>query len=117
ISDQPDVDQDEPEVLYDALHHAREPASLSQLIFYMWYLLENYGTNDEVTYLVDSTEMYFVPCVNPDGYVYNWNNHPTGGGMWRKNRRVNGNGTFGVDLNRNYGHEWGYNNTGSSPDP
>lgn len=117
ISDQPNVDQDKPEVLYDALHHAREPASLSQLIFYMWYLLENYGTNDEVTYLVDSTEMYFVPCVNPDGYEHNWLNDPAGGGMWRKNRRVNGDGTFGVDLNRNYGHQWGFNNTGSSPDP
>lgn len=117
ISNMPNVDQDKPEVLYDALHHAREPASLSQLIFYMWYLLENYGTDPEVTYLLENIEMYFVPCVNPDGYEYNRSNSPSGGGMWRKNRRNNGDGSFGVDLNRNYGHEWGYNDIGSSTNP
>ena len=44
ISDNPSTDETEPEMLYTALHHAREPGSLSQLIFYMYYLLENYGT-------------------------------------------------------------------------
>ena len=37
--------------------------------------------------------------------------------MWRKNRRYNANGTFGVDLNRNYGYKWGYDENGSSSDP
>lgn len=114
ISDNADQAEAEPEVLYTALHHAREPESLSQLIFYMWYLLENYNSNAEIKYLVDHTEMYFVPCVNPDGYVYNLTANPNGGGMWRKNRRNNG-GSFGVDLNRNYGKFWGYDNEGSSP--
>ncbi len=115
ISDNPNVDEAEPEILYDAVHHAREPNSMSQLLFYMWYLLENYDTNPEVKYLVDNTEMYFVPCVNPDGYIYNETTDPTGGGFWRKNRRDNGDGTFGVDLNRNYGYQWGFDNSGSSP--
>lgn len=114
ISDNPGVDESEPELLYDALHHAREGASLSQLIFYMWYLLENYSTNPDIQFLVDNTEMFFMPCVNPDGYVYNQTTNPNGGGMWRKNRRNNGT-TFGVDLNRNYGYNWGYDNVGSSP--
>lgn len=116
ISNAPNTDQDKPEVLYNAVHHAREPASMSQLIFYMWYLLENYGTDPEATYLVDNRELYFVPCLNPDGYVYNQNSDPDGGGMWRKNRRDNGDGTFGVDLNRNYGWLWGLDDLGSSPD-
>ena len=77
--------------------------SLVQTIFYMWYILENYGTNDEVTYLVDHTQMFFVPCLNPDGYVYNEITNPNGGGMWRKNRR----GGYGIDLNRNYSYGWG----------
>ncbi|MDX2174546.1 MAG: M14 family zinc carboxypeptidase [Bacteroidota bacterium] len=115
ISDNPSVDENEPEVLYTSLHHAREAASLSQLIFYMWYLLENYSSNPDIKGIVDNSEMYFVPCVNPDGYVYNQTTNPNGGGMWRKNRRVNGGGTFGVDLNRNYGDHWGYDNIGSSP--
>lgn len=115
ISDNPTVDEAEPQILYTALHHAREPASLSQMIFYMYYLLENYGTNPEITALVNNTEMYFMPCVNPDGYVYNETTDPTGGGMWRKNRRDNNNGTMGVDLNRNYGFNWAYDDIGSSP--
>src|SRR5690606_15325000 len=41
---------------------------------------------------------------------------PGGGGMWRKNRRNNGS-SFGVDLNRNYGYLWGYDNWGSSGNP
>lgn len=115
ISDNPNVNETEPEVLYTAVHHAREPESLTQLIFYMYYLLENYGSNDEVTHLVNNTEMYFIPMLNPDGYVRNQLTDANGGGLWRKNRRDNGDGTFGVDLNRNYGHEWGYDNSGSSP--
>jgi carboxypeptidase T len=114
ISDNPSSAETEPQVLYTSLHHAREAASLSQLIYYMWYLLENYGTNAEVTYLVNNLEIYFIPCVNPDGYIYNEITNPAGGGMWRKNRVDNEDGTFGVDLNRNYGYNWGFDNTGSS---
>ena len=118
ISDNPDRDEtDEPQVFYNALHHAREPNSMSQLIFYMWYLLENYATDPEVKFLVDNTALYFVPCVNPDGYVYNQTTNPFGGGFWRKNRRTNADNSFGVDLNRNYGYKWGFNNNGSSGQP
>lgn len=115
FSDNPNVDENEPEVLYTALHHAREGASLSQLIFYMWHLLENYATDPDIQATLNNSELFFVPCVNPDGYVFNQTTDPNGGGMWRKNRRDNGDGTFGVDLNRNYGTNWGYDNVGSSP--
>lgn len=98
ISDNPSTAEGEPQILYSAIHHAREPASLSQLIFYMWYLLENYDTNPEVKSIVDNTELYFIPVVNPDGYLYNEKTDPNGGGFWRKNRK-NG---HGVDNNRNY---------------
>jgi carboxypeptidase T len=116
ISDNPETEEaGEPQILYTALHHAREPNSLSQVIFYLWYLLENYETDPEVKYIVDNAELYFIPCVNPDGYIYNETTNPDGGGYWRKNRRDNGDGSFGVDLNRNYGFEWGFDNIGSSP--
>ncbi len=114
ISDNPNTDENEPKILYTALHHAREPESLSQLVFYMWYILENYSTSSYVKSLVDSTEMFFIPCVNPDGYIYNQTTNPNGGGLWRKNRRSNGGNIYGVDLNRNYGYKWGYDNVGSS---
>jgi carboxypeptidase T len=116
ISDNPNADEsEEPEVLYTALHHCREVNALSQMLFFMWHLLENYDKDPQIKYLLDNTALYFVPIVNPDGYVFNQTTRPQGGGMWRKNRRNNGNNTFGVDLNRNYGHQWGIDNNGSSP--
>lgn len=116
ISDNPEVDESEQEILYTGLHHAREPQSMTTVIYFMWYMLENYGSDPTVTNLVDNRELYFVPVVNPDGYVYNQQTNPNGGGLWRKNRRNNGT-SYGVDLNRNYGYKWGYNNSGSSPTP
>ena len=107
ISDNASVNETEPKVLYTSVHHAREPLSMSESIFYMWYLLENYQTNLEVKYLVDNTQMFFVPCINPDGYVYNETTNPNGGGMHRKNRRNVGTTNKGVDLNRNYSYGWG----------
>jgi carboxypeptidase T len=117
ISDNPNVSESEPKVYMNSLIHAREPEGMQQLIFFMWYLLENYGTSEEIQYLVNNLEIYFVPVVNPDGYEYNRAFYPAGGGQWRKNRRNNGNGTFGVDLNRNFGYKWGYDDIGSSPYP
>lgn len=107
ISDNPNTDENEPEMLYSAIHHAREPGALQQTIFYMWYLLENYNSSEEIQGVLNNTELYFVPCVNPDGYVYNETTNPNGGGMWRKNRKDNGDGTYGVDPNRNYSYQWG----------
>jgi len=118
ISDNPGVSESEPQVLYTALHHAREPESMMQMIYFMYFLLENYSTNAEAQYLIDNREMYFIPVLNPDGYEYNRQTDPNGGGMWRKNRRNNG-GSYGVDLNRNYGpyEYWNAPNGGSSTDP
>ncbi|MCK6614688.1 MAG: immune inhibitor A [Ignavibacteriaceae bacterium] len=117
ISDNPNLEEPEPRVLYDALIHAREPQAMATVIYYMYYLLENYNTNPEVKYLVDNREMYFVPVVNPDGYEWNRINSPNGGGMWRKNRYAQGSTIYGVDLNRNYGYMWAYDNIGSSGTP
>lgn len=115
ISDQVNQDENESEVLYTSIHHAREPLSLSSTLFYMWYLLENYQSDEEISYLVNETELFFIPLINPDGYIYNQIIEPNGGGMWRKNRRPNTDGSFGVDLNRNYSYGWG--TTGISFDP
>jgi len=120
VSDNPNEDEEEPEVLYTGLTHAREPVGMMNLFYFVQLLCESYGTDPELTYLVDNREMWFIPVINPDGYLYNESIQPNGGGMHRKNRRDTncGDGTNrGVDLNRNYGYGWGANNTGSSPDP
>lgn len=101
ISDNPNQEElNEPQILYTAVTHAREVMTIQETIFYMWFILENYTKNSEIKALVDNTEMYFIPFVNPDGYVYNQTKKPQGGGMWRKNRR----GGYGVDNNRNYSY-------------
>ena len=120
ISDNPNTDEpSEPEVLYTALHHAREPQGMMTVIYYMWWLLENYEKDTEAAYLVNNRQMYFIPVVNPDGYVFNQTNSPNGGGMWRENRRHNSGSCYGVDLNRNYGPYtmWNSNNGGSVVTP
>jgi hypothetical protein len=115
VSDNPFVDEDEPEVRIDSLHHAREPVSMHASLYFLDWLLENYGIDPLATHLVDDREIWFIPAVNPDGYEYNRSIAPNGGGLWRKNRRDNGGGSFGVDLNRNYSYQWGYDDGGSSP--
>lgn len=115
ISDNPTQDELEPEVMYTAAIHAREVITPLVLLNVMNYLTDNYGVLPEVTELVDERELWFVPMVNPDGYYHNQVTDPNGGGLWRKNRRDNGDGSYGVDLNRNFGYEWGYDDGGSSP--
>lgn len=114
ISDNASVDEHEPEVLYTGLQHAREAIGGTSLIFFMQYLAENYASDNRIKELVDNREIFIIPCVNPDGYAYNYSgasaSYPfTGGGLWRKNRRNTGGGAsnIGVDLNRNYSVDWG----------
>ena len=106
ISDNVSVDENEPEVLYTALQHAREAIGGTSMIFFMQYLCENYAGNTQVQDLVNNRELFIIPCVNPDGYEYNRSTNPSGGGMHRKNRRNNNGTNPGVDLNRNYGIDW-----------
>jgi hypothetical protein len=116
ISDNVAVDESEAEILYMGCHHARELMSVEIPLKFAIYLLQNYGSSSTVTSYVDNREIFIIPMVNPEGHVYVQKNHAgSSNNWWRKNRRNNGNGTFGVDLNRNYSYQWGYDNTGSSP--
>jgi len=123
VSDNAGVTEPEPRVLISGAHHAREPIGCSIAIDYLYWLLGNYNTNDTATTIVNNAETWFVPVVNPDGYVFNETYDDPWGYGWRKNCRDNNNSGQmepdydGVDLNRNYGYMWGYNNAGSSPDP
>lgn len=113
ISDQVGRDEGEPGLLVLGCHHAREWISVEVPYLFAAHLLENYGLDQAVTAAVDGTEIWVVPLVNPDGLEYTIRAYR----YWRKNRRLNADGSFGVDLNRNYGFAWGYDNEGSSGDP
>ena len=117
VSDNPNIDENEPQALYTGLHHSREPMSYMNLFYFMHWLGENYNSDLLAQHLVNNREIWFIPAINPDGLVYNQSIAPSGGGMQRKNTRDTCSGTpIGVDLNRNYGYLWGYDNDGSSPD-
>ncbi len=111
-----------PVVFYNALTHAREPGGMLALFYFIDDLLAHYGTDPFATYLLDQRRIYICPLVNPDGYKVNEDTYTNTAsfGLWRKNTRDNnGNGVFnsdsdGVDLNRNYGFQWGYDEIGSS---
>lgn len=115
VSDNVDVDEDEPEAIIDCLTHAREPQSMMTTLYFVNWMLENYPSDPFAKFLIENRELWVVPVHNPDGYERNRQYKPYGGGMWRKNRRNNGDGTRGVDPNRNWGYMWGYDNVGSSP--
>jgi hypothetical protein len=103
ISDNPAVEEDEAEILFVGGHHAREWISVDVPLLLAKYLLENYSTDARIQNLIDNGEIWILPLLNPDGHQYSVLSNR----LWRKNRRDNGDGTFGVDLNRNYSYEWG----------
>ncbi|MFK3980837.1 M14 family zinc carboxypeptidase [Micromonospora sp. NPDC050397] len=108
-----------PAVLYGGNQHAREWITPEMVRRLMHHVLDNYGTDPEITRLVDTTELWFLPVSNPDGYDFTFTPDNR---LWRKNLRDNnGDGKItagdGVDLNRNFSYKWGYDNEGSSPDP
>lgn len=107
ISDNVASDENEPEVLFIGVQHAREAIGGSSMIFMMQYLCQNYATDSRIRNLVDNREIFIIVCMNPDGWEYNRSTDPNGGGDWRKNREPNSGGSFGVDLNRNWGIDWG----------
>ncbi len=108
ISDNPSVDENEPEILFMGHHHAREAIGGASMIFLMQYLCEYYSKDNRIKDLVDNREIFIIVCANPDGWERNRVIAPTGGAQWRKNMRVQGTGITqrGVDLNRNWGVSW-----------
>jgi len=118
LSDNPNVDEPaEPVMWLDGLHHAREPMSGESVLQFADWLCVNQASDPDARRALNTRSILIVPCANPDGYEYNRQTNPNGGGMWRKNRRNNGGGSFGVDLNRNYSYEWGPQWPGSSGNP
>ncbi len=87
-----------PALLYTGTAHAREWIGHELAVSFIDYLLLNHNTNPEIADVLTQNTLYIVPCLNPDGFEYSRQHFS----FWRKNRRNNGDGTFGVDLNRNF---------------
>jgi hypothetical protein len=100
ITDNPDVEEVEAEVRICGAHHGDEKMSSAVCMRLANELTDNYGSDPEITDLVDNREIWIVPIVNPDGY--------------EANSRYN---AHGVDLNRNYGYMWEYGSSGPFTEP
>ena len=114
ISNSPDEDNKKPEALITGAQHSCEVIGPACVRLDMNHLCENYDTDPEVKWLVDNRQIYFVPIYNIDGYLYI---ESSGNKNWRKNRRRNDDGSYGVDPNRNYPYKWGYDDINSSSNP
>ena len=105
--------QDKPSVLLNGGQHAHEWISVMAPMYIADRMVAEYDSNPVVRTLTDQVEFIIIPTVNPDGYVYSWETAR----LWRGNRRDNGDGTFGVDLNRNWGFHWGEDRGNASAEP
>lgn len=97
-ADQKDV----PEILFVGLHHAREWISYEVPLSTAEFIVKNKDSNTFLKNILNNAVLWFVPMLNPDGYLYSWEENR----MWRYNRRINPDSTIGVDLNRNYDATW-----------
>lgn len=120
ISDNVASEEDEPETLIMALHHAREWPTTEIALALIENLTDGYGSNKTVSWLVDNRETWIIPVVNPDGLDFALSSDDN----WRKNRHYfPASDSYGVDLNRNYnGSENGdplgaWGGAGTSDDP
>ena len=109
ISDNVQVDEDEPAMLVATTHHAREISTPVIALEAAARLTAGYGVDERITNAVDAHEIWIAPVWNPDGYNYVF----TTNNLWRKNRRVFSNGV-GVDQNRNYPQAWSSSCAGST---
>ncbi len=99
-----------PVVLWHGAQHAREWVSPMTVSYLASRFAADYGSDPRITDIVNNNRIIIVPVMNPDGYLYTWSSER----YWRKNRRNNG-GSFGVDLNRNWGYEWGGQGASDNP--
>jgi hypothetical protein len=96
--------------------HGRELITPETALVFMQYLLDNYGVDPDVTWLLDEHMIYILTSANPDGHIKNEAGQPWA--YWRKNTQPYGSCSstdFGVDLNRNSSFHWG--GPGASTNP
>ena len=105
--------EDKPAIFINGCQHAREWITPMATTYLIQTLSEQYNSDNEVNMFLDEVDVYIVPVVNPDGYVYTWSDNR----WWRKNRQLNiGNTCVGTDLNRNWNIDWnGGQSTSENP--
>jgi len=104
--------KNKPQIWMNGGQHAREWIAPASVMYMTERLIKGYKSGDpKVKALLDRFEFVVAPVINPDGYEYSH----TGNRLWRKNRRKNKDGTYGVDLNRNWENHWGQGGASTTP--
>ncbi len=98
ISKNVETADSKPALLYTGSVHAREWIGHELALKFIDYVAKNQNVDPELEKSLTESTIYMVPCLNPDGYEYSRKHFS----FWRKNRRKNHDGTYGVDLNRNF---------------
>ena len=89
---------EKPALLYTGTIHAREWIGHELALEFIAHVAKNQDVDPVLEKALEESTIYMVPCLNPDGYEYSRKHFS----FWRKNRRKNHDGTYGVDLNRNF---------------
>ena len=99
LSDNPEIDEDEPEVLLTSTMHGDETTGYVLTLRLIDHLLAGYGTDAEITALVDETEIWINPLANPDGTYRDGDDTVDGGIRWYTTTTG---GSTSVNPNRNF---------------
>lgn len=105
-----DTHLNKPALFYTGTIHAREWIGIELSLSFAKYILDHIDYDPQLNSILDRATLYMVPCANPDGFEYSRNHFS----FWRKNRRKNADGSFGVDLNRNFSIGFTPNNNTTS---
>ncbi|KAI8847890.1 hypothetical protein BC829DRAFT_231388 [Chytridium lagenaria] len=98
-------------IWWNSGQHAREWIGPATALYQAYKLLTLADSDPVVKSYLQKVQFVITPMQNPDGYVYTF----TTNRLWRKNRRLNSGGTYGVDLNRNWDEHWGAAGASSTP--
>ena len=111
-------------ILFTGMHHAREPVAMMMNLYIILHLISL--PSSFRNYLFNNINIFFIPIINIDGYIYNSEQyektHNISKCMVRKNRNPYKSqnckiDSFGIDLNRNYDYFFGIDESGSSSNP
>ncbi len=112
ISDNPDVEEDEPEVLLTSTIHGDETTGYVLTLRLIDHLIASYDSDVDITDLIDSTEIWINPLANPDG-TYSGGDATVAGAI--RNYTTSNGGDSGVNGNRNFPDPQGGNHPDDRP--